>query len=115
MSRVLTGIKPTSEIHLGNYIGAIKPGLRLCSEFKESLFFVADYHALNSTQKKEELHSHSYKIAASWLACGLNPDQTIIYRQSDVPEITELSWILSCATPKGFMNRAHAYKAQTCK
>ena len=110
---VLTGIKPTGEVHLGNYLGAIKPAIELANSTEaESLLFIADYHSLTSMHKGEELKQSIYNVAATWIACGLDVNKSIIYKQSDVPEIFELQWILSCFTPKGFMNRAHAYKAR---
>lgn len=112
MKTVLTGVKPTGMPHLGNYLGAIAPGIELASQpDTESLLFIADFHSLTSVTKGEELEEMSYGVAATWLALGLDPERTIIYRQSDIPEIFELSWILSCSTAKGLMNRAHAYKA----
>lgn len=111
--RILTGIKPTGHIHLGNYIGAIKPALELAKNTEyETAYFVADYHALTKTHQPHEFRQLSYGVAATWLALGLDPAKAIFYRQSDVPEIFELNWILSCFSPKGLMNRAHAYKAQ---
>jgi tryptophanyl-tRNA synthetase len=111
-SQVLTGIKPTGRIHLGNYIGAIKPALQLAeNQSYNTAYFVADYHGLTKIHDKHEMKELSYGVAAAWLALGLNPDRAIFYRQSDVPEIFELSWILSCFAPKGLMNRAHAYKS----
>ncbi|MFT4413683.1 tryptophan--tRNA ligase [Fredinandcohnia humi] len=109
---ILTGIKPTGKIHLGNYIGAIKPALDLAKipDYK-AVYFVADSHGLTKIHTPNELRELSYGIAATWLALGLNPDKVIFYRQSDIPEIFELNWLLSCFTPKGLMNRAHAYKA----
>jgi tryptophanyl-tRNA synthetase len=109
---ILTGIKPTGQIHLGNYIGAIKPALELAKiqEYKAT-YFVADYHGLTKIHDAEEFRHLSYGIAATWLALGLDPEKAIFYRQSDVPEIFELNWILSCFASKGLMNRAHAYKA----
>lgn len=113
---VLTGVKPTGDPHIGNYLGAIKPALELAnSATGESLFFIADYHALTATQEAKEFKDQTYEVAATWIACGLDPKKTIFYRQSDVPEIFELSWILSCFTPKGLMNRAHAYKAKVAE
>jgi len=110
---VLTGIKPTGKVHIGNYIGAIRPGLKMIEENPyQSLFFIADYHALTSTPEKDELRELTYDVAATWIACGLDPKKSIIYRQSDIPEIFEIMWILSCFSPKGLMNRAHAYKAR---
>lgn len=112
MKTVLTGIKPTGKVHLGNYSGAIKPALNLARDNKlEPIYFIADYHALTSVRDPEEMRELSYGIAATWLSLGLDPAKSIFYRQSDVPEIFELSWILSCFSSKGLMNRAHAYKA----
>ncbi|MBA0125141.1 tryptophan--tRNA ligase [Haloechinothrix sp. YIM 98757] len=106
----LTGIKPTGEPHLGNLIGAIRPALELVDRF-ESIYFIADYHALTTERDPELLRHYSRSVAATWLAAGLDPSRTTFYRQSDVPEIFELMWVLSCVTGKGLMNRAHAYKA----
>ncbi|PLT27983.1 tryptophan--tRNA ligase [Peribacillus deserti] len=109
---VLTGIKSTGTPHLGNYIGAIKPALRMAASAEnQGIYFIADYHALNSVQDPVLFRQYAYEIAATWLALGLNPEEVIFYRQSDVPELMELHWILSCVAPKGLMNRAHAYKA----
>lgn len=112
MKTVLTGIKPTDHPHIGNYLGAIRPGLDLVAQAERSLLFIADYHAITTVHDPKVLKSFTYSVAASWIACGLNPEKTIIYRQSDVPEIFELSWVLSCFAPKGLLNRAHAYKAK---
>jgi tryptophanyl-tRNA synthetase len=106
----LTGIKPTGDLHLGNYIGAIRPALEMAAAY-ESLYFIADYHALTSVRDRADLATWTRSAAATWLALGLDPRQTIFYRQSDIPEIFELQWVLSCVTGKGLMNRAHAYKA----
>ncbi|MBS4174943.1 tryptophan--tRNA ligase [Bacillus sp. FJAT-49736] len=112
MKTVLTGVKPTGKIHLGNYIGAIKPALQLAKNPEYlPIYFVADYHGLTKTQNAEELRKLSVGVAAAWLALGLDPEKVIFYRQSDIPEIFELSWILACFSPKGLMNRAHAYKS----
>lgn len=109
---ILTGIKPTGQVHLGNYMGAIKPALELAQvQDYQAAYFVADYHALTKTHDAEEFRQLSYGIAATWLALGLDPEKAIFYRQSDVPEIFELNWVLSCFSPKGLMNRAHAYKS----
>ncbi|MCL2519560.1 MAG: tryptophan--tRNA ligase [Spirochaetaceae bacterium] len=107
---VITGIKPTGEVHIGNYLGAIKPAIELAKKYKAS-YFVADYHALNTEHNAENLRRQSLNVAATWLACGLNPDEVIFYRQSDVPETFELNTILTNFTAKGLLNRAHAYKA----
>ncbi len=107
----LTGIKPTGMPHIGNYFGAIKPALDLAEDY-ESRYFIADYHALNAVKDKEKLNYMTYEVAASWLACGLDPEKSLIYKQSDISETFELSTILAAFTPKGLMNRAHAYKAK---
>ncbi len=111
MKRILTGITPSGYPHLGNYIGAIKPSLDLLDEKCESFLFIADLHALIKVWDPVKLNELSKKIAMAWLASGLDADKTFFYRQSDIPEITELAWILSCVTEKGLLNRAHAYKA----
>lgn len=108
---VLTGIKPTGQIHLGNYIGAIKPALKLAeNDEDQAAYFIADYHGLTKIHDREAFRTLTYGVAATWLALGLDPEKVIFYRQSNVPEIFELNWILACFTPKGLMNRAHAYK-----
>lgn len=110
--RILTGIKPTGYAHLGNYFGAIKPAIELSkNDDLECLYFIADYHALTTVKTKQEMIEYTYNIACTWLACGLDPDKVIFYKQSDIPEDQELNWILCNLTPKGLMNRAHAYKA----
>lgn len=108
----LTGIKPTGTPHLGNYFGAIQTALEDQKHY-DCRFFIADYHALNSIRdrKSSSLQEDTYQVAATWLACGLNPDQVIFYRQSSISEIAELTVILMNFTAKGLMNRAHAYKA----
>ena len=109
---VLTGIKPTGMPHLGNYLGAIAPALKMAEDENiEARFFIADYHSLNTVRDADTLRSYIYEVSASWLAAGLNPDKTFIYKQSDVPETFELTTILMAFTAKGLMNRAHAYKA----
>lgn len=112
---ILTGVKPTGAPHIGNYIGAIRPALRLSAEHAKSYLFIADYHALNAVYDPEALKEDSYQVAACWLALGLDPAKTILYRQSDIPEIPELVTILSAVTPKGLMDRSHAYKASVDK
>ena len=111
MKRILTGITPSGYPHLGNYIGAIKPSLELLEEKSESFLFIADLHALIKVSDKETLKELTNGIAMAWLASGLDPEKTNFYRQSDIPEIPEITWILSCITEKGLLNRAHAYKA----
>lgn len=109
--RVLTGITTSGTPHLGNYVGAIRPAVEasLSGEL-ESFFFLADYHALIKAQDPNLVHRSTLEIAAAWLALGLDPDKVTFYRQSDIPEIPELTWLLTCMTAKGLMNRAHAYK-----
>ena len=109
---ILTGIKPTGMPHLGNYIGAIRPALQQAKDSSVSSYlFIADYHSLTTVQNPDQLYQMIHEVCSAWLACGLDPQKTIIYRQSDIPELLELHWILSCLTPKGLMNRAHSYKA----
>jgi tryptophanyl-tRNA synthetase len=110
--RVLTGIKPTGSPHLGNYVGAIKPAIDASlAATTQSFYFLADYHALIGGNDPLKVQRATLEIAASWLALGLDPQRVIFYRQSDVPEIPELHWLLSCVASKGLLNRAHAYKA----
>ena len=108
---LLTGIKPTGTPHVGNFLGAIKPAIQLVHDYEQSFLFIADYHALNTVQDGARLHDLSISIAATWLACGLDPSKTTLYRQSAVPEVFELETIINAITPKGWMNKAHAYKA----
>lgn len=110
--RVLTGITTTGTPHLGNYVGAIRPAIQASqSADVQSFYFLADFHALIKCQDPVMVHQSTREIAATWLALGLDTDNAIFYRQSDVPEIPELCWILTCMAAKGLMNRAHAYKA----
>ncbi|TAK97224.1 MAG: tryptophan--tRNA ligase [Aquabacterium sp.] len=110
--RVLTGITTTGTPHLGNYVGAIRPAIVASREAGvESYFFLADYHALIKCDDPDRIERSRLEIAATWLAAGLDTQRVTFYRQSDVPEITELNWLLTCVTAKGQMNRAHAYKA----
>ena len=110
--RVLTGITTTGTPHLGNYVGAIRPAIAASRDDDiDSFFFLADYHALIKCHDPAQVRQSSKEIAATWLALGLDTDKALFYRQSDVPEITELTWVLCCNAAKGLMNRAHAYKA----
>jgi tryptophanyl-tRNA synthetase len=110
--RVLTGITTSGTPHLGNYVGAIRPAIAASQDKSiDSFFFLADYHALIKCQDPEAVHQSTLEIAAAWLALGLDPDKVVFYRQSDIPEIPELTWYLTCMTAKGLMNRSHAYKA----
>jgi len=108
----LTGIKPTGTPHLGNYLGMIAPALSLVDTY-QPIYFIADYHALTTLHDSNSMKAYTLEVASTWLALGLDPDNVIFYRQSDVPEIFELTWILSCFTAKGLLNRAHAYKSAT--
>lgn len=116
---ILTGVKPTGTPHLGNYLGAIRPAIALGKQALEQggkhYMFIADYHAINAEKDPAVLNQKMCEIACIYLACGMNPEQTIFYRQSDVPEIPEITTILYAYTPKGFMNKAHAYKAAVDK
>lgn len=108
----VTGIKPTGIIHIGNYFGAIKPAIEMneTGDF-ENYYFIADLHALNSLKTKNEMIDYTKNLACSWMACGLDRQNVYFYRQSRIPEVSELCWILMNVTPKGLMDRAHAYKA----
>ncbi len=114
--RVLTGITTTGTPHLGNYVGAIRPAVAASLQpGTESFYFLADYHALIKCEDPLRIQRSTLEIAASWLAAGLDPERVFFYRQSDIPEIPELTWFLSCVTGKGLLNRAHAYKAAVDK
>jgi tryptophanyl-tRNA synthetase len=113
--RILTGITTTGTPHIGNYLGAIKPSLNLANESSESFFFLADYHALIKTNDSKSIRASVNDIALAWLSSGLDTNTSFFYRQSDIKEITELNWILTCITAKGLMNRAHAYKAASAE
>lgn len=110
--RILTGITTTGTPHLGNYVGAIRPAIRASQNTEnDTFYFMADFHALIKNQDPAAVHQSSMEIAATWLALGLDTDQATFYRQSDIPEIPQLMWMLNCVCAKGLMNRAHAYKA----
>jgi tryptophanyl-tRNA synthetase len=112
VKRILTGIKPTGSPHIGNYLGAIRPALELANlPDTTAMYFIADYHALTSVHDGKQLDHLTREVAATWIAFGLDPEKTLFYRQSDVPETFELAWILACFTSKGWMNKMHAYKA----
>lgn len=110
--RVLTGITTTGTPHLGNYVGAIRPAIRESQNAdNDTFYFMADFHALIKSQDPDAVHQSSMEIAATWLALGLDTNNATFYRQSDIPEIPQLMWMLNCVCAKGLMNRAHAYKA----
>ncbi|WP_329742404.1 tryptophan--tRNA ligase [Dyella sp. A6] len=111
-TRVLTGITTTGTPHLGNYVGAIRPAIvASCQANVDAFYFMADYHALIKSDDPARIERSRLEIAATWLAAGLDPQKVTFYRQSDIPEIPELTWLLTCVTAKGMLNRAHAYKA----
>ncbi len=110
----LTGIKPTATPHLGNYLGAIRPALRLAEQYR-TIYFIADYHALTTLRDPQALQGYIYDVAATWLACGLDPERTIFFRQSQVIEVFELAWILACLFGTGHLLRGHSYKDAIAK
>ena len=113
--RILTGITTTGTPHIGNYLGAIKPALELVAPDNESYFFLADYHALIKQNDPNEVETSVKNVALAWLSSGLDPEQSYFYRQSDIPEVHELTWILNCSAAKGLLNRAHAYKSMAAE
>ena len=112
--RILSGIQPSGRLHLGNYYGMMKPAIEL-QEQGEAYLFIANYHALTTVSNAAELRSGTCDVALDFLACGLDPSKTVFFRQSDVPEVTELSWLLSLVTPMGLLERCHSYKDKTSK
>ncbi|MEE2716819.1 MAG: tryptophan--tRNA ligase [SAR324 cluster bacterium] len=112
--RSLSGIKPTGTPHLGNYLGMIRPALKL-QEIHETFYFIADYHALTTVRKPGLLQGYTYDLTATFAALGMDFERHTFYRQSDVPEVTELTWMLSCVTGKGLLDRAHAFKDASTK
>ena len=108
----LTGITTTGTPHIGNYVGAIRPAVASSKDHsRRNFYFLADYHSLAKAEDPDRIHRSSLEVAAAWLACGLDTENAVFYRQSDIPEIMELTWILTSMTAKGLMNRAHSYKA----
>lgn len=114
MVRVLSGIQPSGKLHLGNYFGAIKQHIEL-QEKNDCFYFIANYHALTSIQDKELIKSYTLDVALDYLSLGLDPSKTVFYCQSDLPEVTELTWLLSVVTPMGLLERAHSYKDKISK
>ena len=112
--RILTGLQPSGILHIGNYFGAMSQVLEL-QQKGETFLFIADYHAMTTSPKSEELRANVRRLALDLLACGLDPERTIFYRQSDVPTVTELMWILNNVTPLGLLERAHSYKDKIAK
>jgi tryptophanyl-tRNA synthetase len=107
--RILSGIQPSGVLHIGNYFGMMRPAIALQSE-GEALYFIADYHALTSLRNPQALRENSRRVALDFLACGLDPERATLFRHSDVPQVTELAWILSTVAPMGLLERAHSYK-----
>jgi tryptophanyl-tRNA synthetase len=107
--RILSGIQPSGVLHIGNYFGMMRPAIALQAE-GEAFYFIAEYHALTSVRDPEALRENSRRVALDFLACGLDPERAALFRQSDVPQVTELAWILSAVAPMGLLERAHSYK-----
>jgi tryptophanyl-tRNA synthetase len=112
--RILSGIQPSGALHLGNYFGMMRPALDL-QEKGEAFYFIADYHSMTSLTDAIARRKNTLDVALDFLACGLDPRRTVFFRQSDVPEVTELTWLLSTVTPMGLLERAHSYKDKTAK
>jgi tryptophanyl-tRNA synthetase len=114
--RILSGVQPTGDLHLGNYFGAIRQHIALQDEFPgECFFFIADYHALTTVRDAATLRKQVFDAALTYLSLGLDPDKALLFRQSDVPEVTELAWLLSTVTGLGLLQRAHSYKDKLAK
>ncbi len=114
MSRLFTGLQPSGALHIGNYFGALKPFVELSKEY-DSFLMIADYHALTSLKDPQELHGNIINIAKDYVAAGINPEKSIIFKQSDVPEHTELAWVFQCLVTVPFLQQAHAYKDKVAK
>ena len=112
--RILSGIKPTGRLHLGNYFGMMRPSIDW-QDRGEAFYFIADYHALTTVQDPAALREHTRGVALDFLACGLDPQKAVLFRQSDVPEVTELAWLLTCLTPMPMLENCHAYKDHLAK
>src|SRR5277367_5931738 len=112
--RILSGIQPSGALHLGNYFGMMRPAIEL-QEKGEAFYFIADYHSMTSLFDANERRKNTLDVALDFLACGLDPQKSVFFKQSDVPEVTELSWLLSTVTPMGLLERAHSYKDKVAK
>jgi tryptophanyl-tRNA synthetase len=112
--RILSGIQPSGALHLGNYFGMMRPAIEL-QEKGEAFYFIADYHSMTSLFDADERRKNTLDVALDFLACGLEPKKSVFFKQSDVPEVTELSWLLSTVTPMGLLERAHSYKDKVAK
>jgi tryptophanyl-tRNA synthetase len=114
-TRILSGIQPSGTLHLGNYFGMMRPALELQDSGHECFYFIADYHALTTLPDPKELRERIRGVAVDFLACGLDPARTVLFRQSDVPQVQELTWVLSCLTPVGLLERCHSFKDKTAR
>src|SRR5688572_27445420 len=112
--RILTGIQPSGTLHIGNYFGAMKPAVEL-QERGEAYYFIADYHSMTSLTDAAQRRKNTLDVALDFLACGLDPKRSVFWRQSDIPEVCELMWVLGTLTPMGLLERAHSYKDKTAK
>src|SRR5919205_1174956 len=112
--RILSGIQPSGVLHIGNYFGMMRPAIELQKQ-GETFYFIADYHALTSVRDPAALRENSRRVALDFLACGLDPERAALFRQSDVPQVTELAWILSTVAPMGLLERAHSYKDKVAR
>ena len=108
--RILTGIQPSGTLHIGNYFGAMRPSIALQDSGNDCIYFIANYHAMTSMPAPADLHQRTFQVAVDFLAAGIDPTRTIFFRQSDVPEVQELAWFLSCLCPMGLLERCHSYK-----
>ncbi|MCR5382062.1 MAG: tryptophan--tRNA ligase [Lentisphaeria bacterium] len=108
--RILTGIQPSGTLHIGNYFGAMRPAVTLQDSGNECFYFIANYHAMTSMPDPKDLHERTFGVAVDFLAAGIDPQKTVFFRQSDVPEVQELAWFLSCICPMGLLERCHSYK-----
>ena len=114
MPRILTGIQPSGTLHIGNYLGAMRPAIEL-QEKGDAFYFIADYHALTTVRDAALLRAHVQRVALDFLACGLDPARACLFVQSDVPEVTELAWILSTVTPMSLLEKCHSFKDKTAR
>src|SRR5580704_17807372 len=114
MPRILTGIQPTGTLHIGNYFGAMRPAIAAQAK-GEGFYFIADYHSMTALFDAAERRRNTFGVALDWIACGLDPEKSVFWRQSDAPEVTELAWILGTLTPKGLLERATSYKDKVAK
>lgn len=112
--RVLSGIQPSGTLHIGNYFGMMRPSVELQAE-NECYYFIANYHALTTSPKAEDLRERTFQVAVDFLACGLDPAKTTFFRQTDIPQVLELTWILSCITPVGLLERCHSFKDKVAR